>query len=129
MTEECASEMKKNERTLILLVSEKNYIRSVLQVNSYHSLIKLLHVTAIVLRVVRKSTSAPSIISQEVVAAEKLWLLDAQSLLSQESKQFGLFHDQDGILRCQGCLGNSDIPYETKYPMLLNPKHHLCELS
>lgn len=42
--------------------------------------------------------------------------------------QFGLYSDEDGLLRCRGRLGNTDLPYSTKHPILLNTKHHVTEL-
>lgn len=36
--------------------------------------------------------------------------------------------EKDGLIRCQGRLSNSDLLYDTKHPLLLDPKHHVCEL-
>ena len=38
--------------------------------------------------------------------------------------QFTLYLHEDGIWRCRGRLGNSDLPYNTKHPLIL-PKDHL----
>ena len=35
-----------------------------------------------------------------------------------------LYLDGDGVWRCDGRLGNSDLPYHTKYPSILLPRSH-----
>ena len=70
----------------------------------------------------------------DLLEAERYWLRESQfSLLSNErysawKQQFRLFTDRSGLLRCQGRLANADIPYETRYPVLLSPTHHLTTL-
>ena len=69
-----------------------------------------------------------------LLEAERYWLRELQfSLMSSErysawKQQFHLLTDRSGLLRCQGRLVNADIPYETKYPVLLSPTHHLTTL-
>ena len=68
--------------------------------------------------------------TQEIVAAQKLWIKSAQDELSCESKfeqvvnQLGDVKDQDGIYRCHGRLKNSDLEQAAKQPILL-PQHHI----
>lgn len=38
------------------------------------------------------------------------------------------FMDDRGLIRVGGRLGNSDLPYSKKHPMLLSAKHHLSKL-
>ena len=57
---------------------------------------------------------------------EVIWINAAQqNCIKKEWKnQFTLYLDEDGIWRCQGRLDNSDLPYNTKHPLIL-PKDHL----
>lgn len=43
-------------------------------------------------------------------------------------KHFGLFLDLKGIWRCGGRLFNADIPFSTKYPVMLLKSHQLSTL-
>ena len=67
---------------------------------------------------------------QKIVEAELLWIIQSQLKLMQDKqfdawkKQFGLFLDETGIWRC----GNADIPYGTKYPILLSKQHFFTTL-
>ena len=44
------------------------------------------------------------------------------------SQQFGLFKDEVGLWRCCGRLSNSNVPFPTSCPVLLNKDHHLTRL-
>ena len=72
--------------------------------------------------------------SQELADAEKLWILSVQRTLVKEKqfsswqKKLRLFHDEQGILRCNGRLSNAHISYSTKYPILLPRNNHLTTL-
>lgn len=72
---------------------------------------------------------------QEITAAELLWLLHAQGALTQHHKDFdslkyqlGLFLDDKGLWRCGGRLRNVELPYSTKYPILLPHGHPVSAL-
>ena len=43
-------------------------------------------------------------------------------------RQFQLFVDERGVLRCGGRLTNADLPYATKHPVFLPRKHPLTKL-
>ena len=66
--------------------------------------------------------------------SERLWLSECQSSLDAKPKyaswerQFNLFADDAGLIRCRGRLGNADLPYATKYLILLDSKHPVSEL-
>ena len=70
----------------------------------------------------------------EIAEAEQLWIIQSQSKLIQDKqfdvwkKQFGLFLDETGIWRCGWRLGNADIPYGTKHPIILTKQHFLTTL-
>ena len=48
--------------------------------------------------------------------------------MTEWSKQFGLFVDDEGVWRCKGRIGHADPPYSVKYPILLHRDHHLTVL-
>jgi len=58
--------------------------------------------------------------------AEQYWILDVQKSLQQNKKfenwrrEFKLFTDRVGILRCGGRLWHADLPYSAKHPILLD---------
>ena len=73
--------------------------------------------------------------SEETLAeAERLWVLDCQSLLTSDPKyrlwklQFGLFFDDNGLIRCRGRLENADLPHDTRLPIRLESGHPVCRL-
>ena len=69
----------------------------------------------------------------DVAKAETLWVKELQRELPKHKdflnwkRQFDLFLEGE-VWRCKGRLGNSDIPYSTKYPILLTKSHHLTVL-
>jgi len=71
---------------------------------------------------------------EEVTEAEKLWIIEAQIQLTQERhfedwrKQYDVFRDDKGVLRCRGRLGNCELQYGTKHPIILSKQHHLALL-
>jgi len=42
--------------------------------------------------------------------------------------RLGLFLDDEGIIRCRGRLGNADLQYSTKFPVLVPRKHNIAKL-
>ena len=98
-----------------------------------------LNVTTQVLKIIRllkaKSRGRISSMSEteERTEAEVLWLVESQSLLITDKNfenwkgQFGLFLDGKGLWRC-GRLGNTNLPYTTKHPVMLHRNHHLTTL-
>ena len=72
--------------------------------------------------------------SDFLVNAERLWLLEVQSNLHIERfflslmRQLDIFHDDTGIWRCGGRLGQADIPYTTKHPLVLPKNHYFSTL-
>ena len=65
---------------------------------------------------------------------ERLWIIQSQLQLASDGhfdewrKQFDLFRDERGILRCGGRLTNSDLQYSTKHPIFLSKQTHLAML-
>lgn len=102
----------------------------------YGSLHKLLRVTAYVLKFIKKlkgkrdgkDLECGGISLEEIENAERLWVKDAQNSLQQgqdfqkTAKQLGI-ESVEGMLICRGRLGNSDLDFSAKYPLIL-PKNH-----
>ena len=145
MPEECAAEMKsKNLVTHNLLnptASPSINLQQVISCEDYGNLTRLLHITAYVLRFIRllkdKDRSTPShqfLTLEEITEAERLWIIQSQLQLASDGhfdewrKQFDLFRDERGILRCGGRLTNSDLQYSTKHPIFLSKQTHLAML-
>ena len=62
--------------------------------------------------------------------AEVMWIGAAQRdhIKKDWMKQFTLYLDSDGIWRCRGRLGNADLPYNTKHPVILPRDHPFTKL-
>lgn len=101
--------------------------------------VHLLRVTAYVLRAVelfKKSIieSNKPLCPEELTEAERLWIVHAQTQLrggrnfNAWQKQFDLFTDDNGLIRCCGRFENSTLPYSTKYPLFLPRKAHFTIL-
>lgn len=140
LPEECQKELKTQDQSSItvhsMLTTEDLGISKIIDLDRYSSLDKLLRVTAYVLRFIERSRpqSRAQSLSSLVLKAETLWIRDVQTLLSQDKrmpmwrKQFGMFQDSDGVLRCGGRLINSDLLYITKHPVLLPSNHSFTVL-
>ena len=113
-------------------------IESVLDPTKFSTLSRLIGVTVMVLRAVRsfkclRGKGAPdlSVNAVEAMEAELLWVESAQKEFSDIktlTKQFNLFKDERGMLRCGGRLANTGMPYVVKYPILLPRSHPLTGL-
>ena len=119
-------------------------VESVIDPCRYSDVMKLFHVTALVLRFIRnlKTTrikprikeEAGSLGLQEVAAAENLWLKEIQGLLVRSSKfdqlkvSLRLIVDESGIYRCGGRLKHAPLPYNSRCPVLLPAEHHVTQL-
>ena len=138
--EECLVEMKsmaaKSVHTLV--ATERHPILGwVIDCTKYSTMSRLLRVTAYVLRAVKifrrtlqeQSRDRTTLTPEELADAEKLWIVDSQQMLAEENKfptwknQFNLFLDDKGLWKCGGRLGNANLPYSTKHPILL-PRYH-----
>ena len=116
-------------------------ISSVIEIGKYSSLLRLLRVTALVLRFIYnmkgkragEKVSTGNLEASDISEAEKLWLIDAQLTL-QSQQDFPKVKESLGIvlqgqfLVCKGRLGNSDLPLEAKFPIILPRDHRLTEL-
>ena len=104
---------------------------------------RLLIVTALVLKFVRtmksslrKDISSPSESAAQdiMVDAEIIWIKEIQKSLSNNPrfeiwrKQFGIFNDSQGIMRCKGRLSKADLPSSIKHPILLDKGYHITSV-
>ena len=122
-------------------------IEKIIDIGRYSSKIKLLRITARVLRFInrvrKKSFDLLSLklTADEVHEAEVLWIRRIQSSVFSEEmrcirsgrfnvrvKQLGLFLDDDEIIRCEGRISESHVPDSAKQPILLPPKHQFTEM-
>ena len=121
-------------------------ISRVIDISRFSNLQRLLRVTAYVLRFLKnlKARLSPdneqSVIGSEIEAkemevAEQYWILDVQKSLQQNKRfenwrrEFNIFTDSVGILRCRGRLSHADLPYSAKHPILLDANHGFTTLA
>ena len=140
MPAECISEMKAVTHSLLTPKSSPSAnLEQLISCKNYSTLPRLLRVTAYVIHFVRLLKQkggpiSPSLELEEIGEAERQWIIQSQTLLTEEKsffewkKQFGLFLDQAGIWRCGGRLGNAELQYDTKHPVFLSKHHHLAVL-
>ena len=146
MPEGRIAEMKAADQKLIhsvLTTGSMTGLQQIMKCEDYSGPSKLLRVIVLVLKFVRllkgkmksadhekESPEQPD----DIVQAEKLWIIESHSILMQDKLfetwkwQFNLFVNANNVWRCGGRLGNADLPYSTKYPVLLSRKHHLTTL-
>ena len=126
---------------------------AVIDPKKYSSLTRLLRISAYVLRFINKlkshltgSASKPGkeLSTSEINEAETYWIKTIQAskfdaeieFLTKSSemsplprvKQFGLYKDDKGVLRCKGRLNNADLPTTSKNPILLPSKDDFVRL-
>ena len=79
-------------------------------------------------------THSQNLEPEEIAEAEKLWIIQSQTLLTEDKRfgdwkqQFGLFLDPAGIWRCEGRLDNTKLQYDAKHPVFLSKHHYLATL-
>ena len=120
-------------------------VEKVIDPERYSTKTKLVRVTALVLRFIKKLRKQPCAMAEinanDVMEAEKLWIRNIQSASFAEEiecfrtgkpnsrvKQLRLFIDDDSIIRCEGRIHHSTVPADAKQPILLPPKHHYTKL-
>ena len=140
--EEALKELKKESsseisRVMTVLVQSSQSISEVIQPERFSSLNKLLRVTALVLkflRRLRKMTETHDISMEDMNEAKQLWYKEVQTKLEEREKssstweQLAVFKDEQGVLRCKGRIQNSSLSYSAKFPILLPRKQHFTKL-
>ena len=89
------------------------------------------------------TTTTGPLSAEEITTAQKLWILACQqtaycdvykTLNTKRStqlpliRQLRLFLDKEKLIRCGGRIHNAPVSRDTKFPVLLSPKHRLTEL-
>ena len=156
-TPEAGREMVKHPPALthVLATTEAeratNNLEKIMDVTRYSSKVKLLRVTATVIKVAqfwkKKGKNPQSWIPIEAVdlsKAEERWIQTIQqNCFSEEFKllksgdqiknnrritQLNLFLDKENFIRCRGRVSNADVPEVTKSPLLLPARHRFTSL-
>eukprot|EP00794_Sanderia_malayensis_P012361 gene12361-biopygen9857 len=132
---------RKETNVMLTVEQEEVGLSKVVKIERYGSLMKLLRVTALVMRFVenlkRKKAGDQCIMSsirvEEIEAAEKAWIVEVQNNMRQNasfqktSQQLGI-QNEKGILVCKGRLSQSDLDFRSKYPMILPKNNSFTDL-
>ena len=134
-------EAERKVSSLSVSVNKPQGIGSIIELNKHSNLLKLLRVTALVVRFTRnvrakqrgESRTIGAFGRNELLEAEALWIKFAQNDLRQQDNYRQVVNqlrliEKNGILRCQGRLGQSDLDTETVTPILLPREHKLTEM-
>ncbi|XP_045201835.2 uncharacterized protein LOC123555228 [Mercenaria mercenaria] len=136
--------------SMVLQVSDEdkndtNLVPFGINIEKYSSLTKLLRVSALTLRFVKKirqqSCENGYLKSSELKDVEQKWLLHVQKkyfaseldAISNAKRnnlqvQLGLYIDENGLLRCQGRLENAGLCENARHPILLHKKDTFTHL-
>ena len=141
--EEATKELRKGNSSEIssvlnVTVEAHQCISEVIQADRFSSISKLIRVTALVLKFIKRIKRSPRILPditvEETNVVKNLWYKHVQTKLEESEKssstweQLGVFKDEDGVLRCKGRIHNSSLPYSAKFPVLLPRKQHFTKL-
>ena len=150
-------ELVKNpsELTHVLAVNSKltPNLEAIINCSRYSSLTRLLRVTAFVFQFVRgfrqlslDGPVSPNIhlVAEDLQYAELSWVchIQAKSFVKELEylrspgnqpaptyvQQFGLFLDDNNVMKCKGRINNSTVSLEEKNPIFLPAKHPLIKL-
>ena len=132
------------EPTNLSLLAESSTIivGSVIDHKKLGRLEKLPSATALVLRFITKlkckrkeaALTPGELSAEEISIAEELWIRDIQSKLVSNTKikgwerEFGVFVDAKGKLKCGGRLGNANLTKTENHPALLDASHHVASI-
>ena len=112
----------------------------------YSSLLRLLQITAWVLRFITKvrkeKAQTGELKPSEIKQAKILWIKSIQrtnlpdtfkgkvGVLNEKDykNQLGIQFHKDGLLRCHGRMVNVELPLDAIYPILLPKKSHFARL-
>ena len=125
-----------------LLTGSSNVAVSlVIDCKKFSRLDRLLTITALVLRFIRKLKSLGrealvpvDIPEEDIFKAEELWIRDIQTKLTSNTNfrnwegECGVFPYPSGIFRCGGRLANAELSESEKHPALLDASHYFTLL-
>ena len=123
-------------------------LEEIMDIERYGSKLKLLRVTAYVLKFIRLlrgdrgAVKSKELKAEDLNFAEVTWIRGVQAHSfaterqdlrhgyegSKHVKQFDLYLDEDKIIRCKGRINNADTTEESKNPVLLPSRHRYTEL-
>ena len=134
-------EAERKVSSFVVSVNKPQGIGNIIELSKHSNLLKLLRVTALVVRFTRnvrakqrgESRTIGAFGRNELLEAEALWMEFAQNDLRQQDNYTQVVNqlrliEKNGILRCQGRLGQSDLDTETVTPILLPREHQLTEM-
>ena len=135
---ECLVELRATEKAVHNLLTSKmeaHDIENIVRSQDFSKLQRLINVLTYVLKFCSKTRKSTSFVGSERRFAETLLIKGAESFLRSHrnyplwKKQFMLFEDNDGIVRCRGRISFADnLSYSTKHPILLPSDHPLTTL-
>ncbi len=146
LPEGCLAEMRVRKEESTTVLATQALPIAVLPCENYSCLKRLIRVTAYILKFVNSARAhggnraiSPRQVNCVLTAGDlnvalTYWIKVSQLSMigtrnfDQWKAQFGLYLDDTGIWRCRGRLGNSDLPEQTKHPILLNRDNHLTLL-
>ena len=134
-------ELKTNTVAMVTLESNVQ-LNKVIEIENFSTLTRLIRVTAWVLRFVKnlkmkisktETKLSATLSTTDLSESKELWVKDNQKTLhgadfENVKKQLNIVKDDRGIYRCQGRLHNAPLPYQTRFPAILNQNHRLAEL-
>ena len=137
LPQECSLELRKPmncvSETMVTLTTNID-MAGVVPLERYSGLAKLLSVSAYVLLFIRRLRNCNSSLVEMMEEARRYWVREAQAMLQRDAKfemwlkQLNLFLDSQEIWRCGGRFHNAELPYSTKFPIVLPSKHRFTEL-
>ena len=154
ISEEAKAELAKSPTNLTQVLTNQGTViedgvHQLIDSTMYSCLERLLRVTAYVVRFVNRlrrgriNRTGSLLKAEEIAHAEILWIRGIQKLAFPQEihylrkpgsarppliRQFNLFVDTKGLLRCRGRLNLSNLPVSGKQPILLPTNHHFVSL-
>ncbi|CAM1298626.1 Uncharacterised protein r2_g835 [Pycnogonum litorale] len=135
---------KSHCETLITHDSVGQRSEMLINVSKYSSLTKLLRITALMFKYIKKCRREnvnTEITVEDLKQAQVWWDLRTQQQKFEDilgaiknnksnslKDQLLLFTDENGLIRCRGRLQNSESDYDAKYPILLPRQDHYTTL-
>ena len=134
-------ERERKATSLAVCGKEAQNFAKLININAYSNRLKLLRVTAYVLRFLRNLRTTgrkgggviQGLSKEDISHAETLWFQLIQAEMKQQdnykqpARELGVF-ERDGLLRVKGRLSRSDLLYESVYPLLLPRNHKFTEM-
>ena len=140
---ETHDELKSKEGiTLIVKNHQTDNIQQTIDIDRYSNLNKLYRITALVFRFIHNIQTKDKkerllynyVALKELRKAKTIWIKGNQSHLREHERydelknQLNFYGDNENIIRSQGRLKNTDLPYNTKDPIMLHRDHRLATL-